>query len=164
MREVRPMRPRLRLAFWCYLLALALLGGFGLVYLVTPRFMPYHAEAIGTAWDDLSAVYQVQMLGFLRSIAAGFLGTVIAGSFVLFGPFREGRPWARWAMFATGLVVSAVMLWGTLMVTLNTPATPPWMAAVAGLVLTLSGFLLSTTRETETLHHVEETRTGIGVE
>ena len=44
------MNLRMRLAFGCYLIALLILGAFGLLYLVSPQFMPYHAVAIGTKW------------------------------------------------------------------------------------------------------------------
>lgn len=30
----------------------------GILYLTTPRFMPYHADALGVSWEALPANYQ----------------------------------------------------------------------------------------------------------
>jgi hypothetical protein len=84
---------RTKLAFGCYLLSLILCGVFGLLYLFSPQFMPYHAMAIGATWKDLAPAYRILILALMKSAGAGFLGSCIAGLFILFIPFRSGFLW-----------------------------------------------------------------------
>jgi hypothetical protein len=58
--------------------------------------MPYHAAAIGTKWSDVAPSYRILIHSLMKAAGAGFLGSAIAGAFVLFVPFRAGAGWARW--------------------------------------------------------------------
>ena len=44
----------------------------GVLYIVTPRFMPYHADALGgVTWDALPSHYQGFLLGVIKAMGAG---------------------------------------------------------------------------------------------
>ena len=135
-----------KVGFVCYLLSLILCGVFGLLYLISPQFMPYHAVAIGATWKDLAPAYRILILALMKSTGAGFLGTSIAGFFVLLIPFRTGAPWANWSMLLVGLIVTIPTLYATLTVKWFTPASPPWVASLIGMLLVVAGFTLSTKR------------------
>ena len=84
------MTNRERAAAVCYLApALALLA-FGVRYLVSPEFMPYHAVGLQRTWQELQPHEQGVMLAALRGGGSGFFfsGTTIV---LLVGlPFRAG--------------------------------------------------------------------------
>jgi protein-S-isoprenylcysteine O-methyltransferase Ste14 len=63
--------------------------------------------------------------------------------FLLFVPFRHGEMWARWAIPAGGLVISIGALYAMAYVSLNTQASPPLIAPVAGILLFVAGLILS---------------------
>ncbi len=137
---------RMKVGFGCYLLSLILCGVFGLLYLFSPQFMPYHAVAIGATWKDLAPPYRILILAFMKGVGAGFLGSSIAGLFVLFIPFRSGFSWANWALLIGGLVVGIPSLYAALTVRWSTPASPPWVVSLIGILLVVAGFALSTKR------------------
>jgi hypothetical protein len=124
-------------------MSLVLLGAFGVLYLVFPRFMPYHAAALGSSWADLAPPYRSLILALMKSAGAGLLGSAIAGGFVLFIPFRAGSSWARWAMLIVAIIVTVPTAYAMLLVKFTTPGSPPWYAPVVGLLLVLAGLALS---------------------
>lgn len=136
-----PTRQKVSLA--CFFIALGMLGVFGVLYLVTPEFLPYHAAALGVSWDEVAPEYQTLIIALIRAVAGGLLGSTAAGMFLLFIPFARGEAWARWGLLVAGLLVSVPLLWATLMVHTDTPATTPWPASLAGLVLVIAGFAAS---------------------
>lgn len=137
------MRARETTAFLCFLVAGVLGGAMGLIYLFSPKFMPYHAAAIGTSWEELAPSYQVLFLALLRAVGGGFLASAIACFILLFIPYRAKAAWARWALLVVGLTVTVPALYATLIVKWGTSASPPWYAATLGIVLIVAGFLLS---------------------
>jgi len=137
---------RTKLGFGCYLLMLILCGVFGLLYLFSTQFMPYHAVAVGVTWKDLAPAYRILILALMKAVGAGFLGSLIAGLFILFIPFRSGFPWANWALLIIGLVISIPSLYAMLTVRWFTPASPPWVVPLIGMLSTVAGFALSTKR------------------
>lgn len=134
---------RMRMAFVCYLLGILLLVVFGVVYLIRTEFMPYHAVAVGKQWAEVPSAFQVLTLALMRSVAGGFLGVAFLMFILLVIPFRQGQRWAQWTIPAGGMIISAGSLYSTVSVALNTPANPPWIAGVAGMVLMGGGFLFS---------------------
>jgi len=141
------MSARMKVAFGCYAAAYLLFAGFAAIYLLRPQFMPYHAVALGMRWEEVGRPFQVLILGFMRVIGGGLLAAAFIGAVLLLWPFRQGAPWARWAIPVHGLILGLASLWGTLSVQLNTPARSPWLAAAVGIFLLAAGGLLSISKE-----------------
>jgi hypothetical protein len=118
-----------------------LLGG--LVYLVSPKFMPYHETAIGIGWDSLTFVYQVLILAFMKAVGAGSLGLGLTLLILLFIPFKRGEPWANWVIPLIGLIWHIPTLYAVLMVKFNTPSSPPWQVIAIGIILQMAGLVLT---------------------
>jgi hypothetical protein len=133
----------MKVAFGCHLLATLIVAAFGITYLFRPEFMPYHSVAIGMPWAEVATPVQVLILALMKVIGGACLAVVVLELILLFVPFRQGLIWARWAIPAGGLVISAGALYGMLCVGLNTPATPPWIAPAAAALLLVVGLLLS---------------------
>lgn len=137
------MNTRMKFAFGCHLLATLIVAAFGVTYLFRPEFMPYHSVAVGMPWAEVAPSFQVLILALMRVVGGTCLAVAVLELFLLVVPFRQGVVWARWAIPAGGLVLSAGALYGMLYVGLNTSATPPWIAPVAVALLSVAGLLLS---------------------
>ena len=137
------MAANMKMAFICYLLATLLLIAFGVVYTMRTEFMPYHSVAVGMQWVDVSPAFQVLILSLMRVVGCSFLAVGFLVLVLLFGPYRKGYRWVRWAIPVAGLIVCAGALYATLSVKLNTPASPPWVAVIVTSMLILSGLILS---------------------
>src|SRR5450755_3393828 len=92
------------------LLALA----FGVRYLLTREFMPYHATVLGKPWAALEPRLQAIILGMLKVAGAGLVGCGCAILWLLL-PLQRGEPWAAWAatttFFAATGPILYVVLW-----------------------------------------------------
>jgi hypothetical protein len=137
----------MKVAFGCYAAAYLLFAAFAAIYLLRPRFMPYHAVAVGMRWEEVGPPFQVLILGLMRVVGGGLLAAAFIGALLLIWPFRQGATWARWAIPAHGLIVACSSLWGTLYVQLNTRARSPWLAAALAVVFLVAGGVLSLSRQ-----------------
>lgn len=137
------MNGRMKTAFLLYLSAIVLFGLSGAVYLFRMEFMPYHAVAVGKAWADVDQAVQILLIGGIRALGGAWVATAAAMGILLFIPFRQGMPWARWSIPAVGLAAGLPTFHVTIAVTMNTPATAPWPGIVVFLLLLLAGFLMS---------------------
>ena len=84
------MARRLRIAACRYAVSTVLLLGFGLLYLFSPRFMPYHAAAIGTSWEGLSPAYQILFVELPTVAGPGLLPGSVATGVMMLIPLRAG--------------------------------------------------------------------------
>ena len=150
------MSIRMKIGFWCHLLATLQIGIIGLIYLFRSQFMPYHAIAVGKIWTEVDPAFQILLLALIRVVGGAWVATALAMGILLFIPFRQGMRWARLAIPAIGLVAELAALYVTLSVTLNTPATPPWKGVVLIMVLLVAGFIFSFEPEKKKEHIVEE--------
>jgi len=134
---------RSKIAFWCYISAMAGAGIFGVMFLFRREFMPYHADAVGMPWSDVPAQFQILILALLKLAGGAWLTVAVAALVLLLVPFRHGAPWARWAVPSLGLLHYAGVSIAMAHVTLNTSASPPWGPTIASVVLILAGAALS---------------------
>jgi hypothetical protein len=137
------MSAKSKIAFWCYFLAIVGPGVFGIVFLLRQEFMPYHAVAVGMSWPEVPGPFQVLIMGLLKLAGGGWITTAMALLVLLLIPFRQGARWALWAVPSLGLLHYAGVLNAMTHVTLNSPATPPWGASIASIVLIFIGALFS---------------------
>ncbi len=140
------MSKRMKVAFGCHLLALLMIAFGGTLYLSRTQFMSYHAVALGKSWTDIDQPLQTLFLAGLKAGGGANLAIALAIGILLFIPFRQGLFWARWAIPVVGLASQMPVLYATLSVTLNTPATPPWIAVLFTIVLLIAGLVLSMER------------------
>jgi hypothetical protein len=126
----------------CFLLVGVGLILVGTVYMLTPRFMPYHSAAIGRTWDELDAQLQVLLLGLIKGGGGAAVAVGLALVVLTWVPLREGRRWARRTILAVGLCAYVPLLYVTLEIQLSTPASSPWYAVGAAIVVLLAGYWL----------------------
>jgi hypothetical protein len=137
------MNMRMKIAFGCHLLVTLFLVVSGMTYLIRQEFMPYHSVAVGMPWAEVNPAFQALILGFMRGFGGAAIAVAVLLSILLFGPFRQGAVWARWAIPAGGLVIFLLGLYAISVVQLNTPAEMPWIALVTCVLLLVAGLALS---------------------
>lgn len=105
---------------------------FGLRYLVTREFMPYHATVAGRSWQQLEPGLQAIILGMLRIVGGGLVSTGIATLWLMVA-LVQGAPWAPWGLLTVTLATTAPVLYVTLWLRKVQPAaaTPVLPAAIA---------------------------------
>jgi hypothetical protein len=86
---------------------------FGVRYLVTKEFMPYHETVSGKTWVSIEPRLQAIILGMLKVAGAGFLGYGIAILWLLL-PISQGSWWAPPAVITISIALSAPILYVTL--------------------------------------------------
>jgi len=103
----------------------------GLLYLTTPTFMPYHAEALGVEWHELSPSHQGFVLGVIRGMGAGSFSVSLALLLILVGPFRRGERWAFRAVPSIGIAFTTLTAYAAHTIDVRTPASTPWRETLA---------------------------------
>ena len=119
------MSIRMKASFWSYLLACVLSASFGFIYLLRPQFMPYHADAVGMAWEQVPLAFQTLIIALMKTVGGATLATVLALVAMLLIPFRKGELWVKYVIPVVSLLLSIPVLYATLYVRASTPAEPP---------------------------------------
>jgi hypothetical protein len=110
---------------------------FGVRYLVTREFMPYHAQVLGQPWSALDPRLQTIILGMLRVAGAGLLSSGCAVLWLLL-PIGRGQPWAAWAALSVVLAVTVPILYVVLWLRRQSPgARTPVIPTVAAMALAI---------------------------
>jgi hypothetical protein len=139
----------MKVAFGCYLTAIAALGAWGFVYLLRSDFMPYHVVAVGTPFSEVPHAFQVLVLTLYKLTGAAWVVIELSLLFLLLGPFRQGLLWARRAIPALILIQGAGVMNAMAYISLNSPAMPPWAFTIVVIVLTTVGFFFSAAKKAE---------------
>ena len=69
------MTATLQIAFCCYLIPAIVSILFGIIYLTSSEFMPYHGLAVEKQWHELDIKFQTLVLALMRVAGGGFLAT-----------------------------------------------------------------------------------------
>lgn len=119
------------------LLALA----FGMRYVATREFMPYHAAVLGRPWTSLEPRLQAIILGMLKVAGGGLLGYGLTLLWLLPALWR-GEAWAAWAALSVSLAVIAPILYAVVWLRRISPsAKTPVAPTIATLALVVVGTL-----------------------
>src|SRR5947208_1482403 len=112
---------------------------FGVRYLRTREFMPYHATVLGRPWAELEPRLQAIILGMLKVAGSGLVGCGLALLWLLL-PLQRGEAWAAWAAITIFLAATAPILYVVLWLRRVSPgARTPVIPTVAAIVLVVIG-------------------------
>jgi hypothetical protein len=132
-----------RFAFVGFLVAhLAMLGG-GLLYATASRMLPYHEQALGQSWGELSPAFRSLYLMMCRAIGVPTAISALALLALLVFAWRREEPWALWAVPVLTLGYGLPMLAITIWVRGQTGAETPVVALAFGNALALVATALS---------------------
>lgn len=130
------------IAFICYAIVGLLGFVFAYIYLFRSEFMPYHAVAVGLPWADVDAGMKVLIIALMRVSGGGWLATALSITFLLIARIKLQKIWLGLALVLVGLGGLVPTLYATLYVRANSPADPPWMAAIGGIALLIISLVL----------------------
>ncbi len=126
----------------------ALVGILGFVfacfYLFRSEFMPYHAVAVGKDWNEIDHGMQVLILALMRVSGGGWMATAISITVLLIARSKFKSSILSIGLVLVGLGALIPTLYATLYVRANSPADPPWYAAVGGIALLVIALVLDT--------------------
>ena len=112
---------------------------FGVRYLLTREFMPYHAAVLGKPWAALEPRLQAIIIGMLKVAGAGLVGCGCALLWLLL-PLQRGESWAAWAALTTFIAVTGPILYVVLWLRQVSPgAKTPVIPTLAAVVLVVIG-------------------------
>lgn len=134
---------RLRIAMVCLGIPAISELGIGLVYLFAAEAMPYHVQAMGVSWPELTPGVRATVRTLLNGYGSTHLAVGVALGVLILGPLRRGQGWARWAILAVGLPVFAGTAVFSSRLAAVTGAHVPWEGAVGLLVLFVIGVALA---------------------
>ncbi|MGI5863267.1 MAG: hypothetical protein ACOX6T_14595 [Myxococcales bacterium] len=133
----------LKLAVGCHLAVALGAAAMGLVYLFSPRFMPYHAQVVGADWEAVPTGFQRLILAFQRGSGVAVLACALALSVLALVPLRRGELWAMRAIPAVGFagLVPLAVIVGRLGA--ETGAAVPLLPLLAAIALLAVGWIAS---------------------
>lgn len=135
--------PRFRVAAGLYL-ALALgIAGVGGAYLLSPRFMPYHAEVAAMPWEEVPERLRWLLAAFQHGAGALGLALALGIAALALGPLRRGERWARWTLAAMGFTAALPMLRIVRGLATSTGAGVPLAPLIAGTALLCAALIAS---------------------
>ena len=133
----------LKLAIVLILLVSATSVAFGLRYLLTKEYMPYHAQVSQSSWAEIPTRLQAVILGMLKVVAAGLIALGIALGWLTL-PLSRGESWATWAILSVVLVNGFITVYVTVTLRKVEPtAKTPVAAAATGVLLVPIALLLA---------------------
>jgi hypothetical protein len=133
----------LKLAIVLILLVSATSVAFGLRYLLTKEYMPYHAQVSQSSWAEIPTRLQAVMLGMLKVVAAGLIALGIALGWLTL-PLSRGESWATWAILSVVLVNGLITIYVTVTLRKVEPtAKTPVAAAASSVALVMVALLLA---------------------
>ncbi|MFD2176892.1 hypothetical protein [Veronia pacifica] len=134
---------RSKLAMFLYVFSLLIMLGFAVTYLTKTEFMPYHADALSTQWQDLPKPQQILILALMKVVGGLALAFFTLAVWVLVSAYWQGQKWAFWALPICGNIAGIPTLYAMYTVLTNTPAEPPILPPLLGLVAFNVGLLVT---------------------
>ena len=122
---------------------------FGLVYLFKDSFMPYHADALSSSWEELNPAFQTLILALMRVAGGGFF---LAGLMIILLQRIYNLTKQKWIpslILLMGVIIVLTTVYATLIVRLNTNANPPTLSSAAALIGLISGYIMNKYYENE---------------
>jgi hypothetical protein len=104
---------------------------FGLLYLFTPKIMPYHERFLGMTHEQLEPRVASLFLFMLKGAGGAFLSLGITLFMVVKFPFSRGEQWAWWTIFLMLFLSMVPMLFITITIGLYTPW---WLLAIMNIL------------------------------
>jgi len=116
---------------------------FGLVYLLKPSFMPYHADAVSMSWEQVPYDFQQLIWAIMKAASGGWIALGIVFGFLQFKFSQNRELWIPYLILAGGLIFGAASLIATIVLAQTTPADPPYIPVMIIMLFMLLGFFFN---------------------
>ena len=137
------MTIKMQIAFWLYLAIVVPLAGWGVRFLLRNEFLPYLSVAVGMPWAEVPSNFQLLFMALIKLVGGLWVAFSFAMVAILLVPFRQGEPWALWAVPVLLLVQLAGTANAMRQVILKTSAKPPLNIVIGSSVMVLIALVLT---------------------
>ena len=137
------MTPRIKFAFWIYLILSLAGAAWGVGFLLRSEFTPYHGAAAGMHWSEVPANFQTVILAMTKLAGGLWVASALCVLVLLLIPFRQGARWAFWAVPLLMLAQYVAPMPAMMHLTANSPSTPPWALTTGCIIVTLVALVVS---------------------
>jgi hypothetical protein len=122
---------RMKLALGSYLVMGAVSIVVGVTYFTAKQFMPYHAQAVGTPWQEVDTGVQTLILALMKVAGGGWFVLGFLTIILALAEFRTRSAVARWTLPMATLIFYSASLAATWGVYQETGAATPWELSLA---------------------------------
>jgi hypothetical protein len=122
---------RMKLALGIYLVFGAVDVALGVTYFSTKQFMSYHAEAVGTPWQELDVGVQTLILALMKLAGGGWFALGVITIALALVALKTRSVVARFTLPAAALISWSASLAATWGVYQATGAPTPWGPSLA---------------------------------
>lgn len=116
---------------------------FGLKYLLSSEFLPYHRDAVQMDWNGLDSNLQTILLGFMRATAGGLLCSGVLVIVLQYRFYKQKLSWLPLPILLAGLITSLSAVYATAIVKFNTTASPPFLLSVLVVLVYIFGYFIN---------------------
>lgn len=133
---------RTNLALGIYLVAGAVEIWLGAMYFASKQFMSYHAEAVGSSWQEVDAGIQTLILGLMKLAGGAWLALGFFTIALVLIALKTRSVVARWTLPVGTLISFSASLAATWGVYRATGASTPWGPSLAMIGFALFAFVV----------------------
>lgn len=126
---------RTKLVLWFYLCVGVFNIALGLIYFFSKQFLSYHAQAVGTPWQDVDFGTQTLILALMKVAGGGWVALGFFTIILAVAALKSGSTVARWALPAGTLIFYSASFAATWSVYQATGAPTPWQPSLAMIAL-----------------------------
>ncbi|MFY0624752.1 MAG: hypothetical protein JXR07_00540 [Reichenbachiella sp.] len=116
---------------------------FGLVYIFRNEFMPYHAQAVGIEWEQVSESFQYLFIAGMKIAGVGFLMSSMMVAYLQIQFMKDFHKWIPNLILFIGTMSYIGSMSAILIVKFNTQGNPPYLLATAGWILIIVGYFFN---------------------
>ena len=132
----------MKLALGIFLVAGAVDISLGATYFCSKRFMSYHAEAVGTPWQELDAGVQTLVLALMKLAGGGWFALGVVTIALALAAVKTRSVLARWTLPVGTLISWSASFAATWGVYQATGASTPWGPSLAMIGLAFFAFAM----------------------
>ena len=133
---------RTNLALGIYLVAGAVEIWLGAIYFASKKFMSYHAEAVGSSWQEVDAGVQTLILGLMKLAGGAWFALGFFTIALVLTALKTRSVFARWTLPVGTLVSFSASFAATWSVYRATGASTPWRPSLAMIGIALFAFVV----------------------
>jgi hypothetical protein len=115
---------------------------FGIAYVTTNEFMPYHAQALNINWNNLDENYKTLFLALIRLAGAGGLVAGLVNVTLVTYLYHRVECRFIWLLIVSSLIFQFVTNYVVYYVVTNTPGDPPLLMVSIGSVIFIIATIL----------------------
>lgn len=132
-----------KIGFFTYYLTIILIMLFGIIYMVRPTFMPYHARIVHLNWEQIPETEQILVRALMIAVGGVTISIGIILGLFIYKFQKTGLQWVSNLVMASGIIASILISIAPLFVVLTSDSVPPLYIPVIIIALFITGNMLT---------------------